>query len=103
MRGCDDLPGGPRVVVARVVRDDGAAAHEVVVLHQSEVSIASSCWPITAHLVEQQTGPGELPGHGVPVLPARHPRGLPRAAGLAGLPHQLLAAAALGPRHELHQ
>ena len=43
VRGCDDLPGGPRVVVARVVRDDCAAAHEVVVLHQSEVSIASSC------------------------------------------------------------
>ena len=58
---------------------------------------------IPAHLVEQQTGPGELPGHGVPVLPAGHPRGLPRAAGLAGLPHQLLAAAALGPRHELDQ
>ena len=43
MRCCDDLPGGPRVVVVSVVGDDGAAAHEVVVLHQSEVSIASSC------------------------------------------------------------
>ena len=54
MRGCDDLPGGPRVVVARVVRDDGAAAHEVV------------------GVAEDEAGPGELSGRGLSVLQTPH-------------------------------
>ena len=72
--GSDDLPGGGVVVVAEVIRDDGAAAHEVIVL------------------VEQQTGPGELPRGAVPVLTPRHPAGLPGAAGLTRAPHVLPAA-----------
>ena len=42
MSSCDDLPGGRIVVVAEVVRDDGAGADKVIVL------------------VEEDTGPGEL-------------------------------------------
>ena len=52
--GSDDLPGGGIVIVAEVIGDDSAAAHEVIVL------------------VEQQTGPGELPRRGLPVREARH-------------------------------
>ena len=80
MRRSDDFPGGPGVVVAEVVRDDGAAAHEVVVL------------------VEQQTGPGELPGLAVPVLVSPGPGGLPGAAHLARAPHVLVAALVPGDK-----
>ena len=64
MRCCDDLPGGPRVVVARVVRDDGAAAHEVV------------------GVAEDEAGPGELPGRGLSMLQTR---GRPRVQPLSTL------------------
>ena len=33
---CDDLPGSPIVIVARVIGDDGAASDEVVVLIEKE-------------------------------------------------------------------
>merc|ERR1719297_644366 len=49
---CEDLPGGGVVVVAEIVRDDGAGADKVVVL------------------VEEDTGPGELPGGGLAVREA---------------------------------
>jgi len=39
----DDLPGSSVVVIAEVIRDDGATSDEVIVL------------------VEQETGPRELP------------------------------------------
>ena len=63
--GGDDLPGGGIVVVAEVVRDDGTAAHKVIVL------------------VEQETCPGELPGCAVSVVSPRYAAGLPGAACLA--------------------
>jgi len=72
--GSDDLPGGGVVVVAEVVRDDGAAADEVIVL------------------VEQQTGPGELPRGAVTMITTCHPAGLPGAACLTGAPHILPTA-----------
>ena len=80
MGGSDDLPGGGVVAVAEVVRDDGAAADEVIVL------------------VEQQTGPGELPGLAVPVLVSPGPGGLPGAAHLARAPHVLVAALVPGDK-----
>ena len=63
--GGDDLPGGGVVVVAEVVRDDGAGADKVVVL------------------VEEDAGPGELPGGGLAVGEAGHGASVtPGATGL---------------------
>ena len=62
---CEDLPGGGVVVVAEVVRDDGAGADKVVVL------------------VEEDAGPGELPGGGLAVGEAGHGASVtPGATGL---------------------
>ena len=73
MGRCDDLLGTLGVVGAEVLRDEGARAHKVIVL------------------VEEQAGPGELPGTGLPLLPARGWTPLARAALLAA-GHYLLGA-----------
>ena len=54
VRGRDDLGGPGAQAVAGGLRDDGAAAHEVIVL------------------VEDETSPRELPGGGLAVRQARH-------------------------------
>ena len=78
MSSCQDLPGGSVVVVAEVVRDDGAGADKVVVL------------------VEEDAGPGELPGGGLAVGEATDGAGIgPGAACLGSIDRGLLAA--LGP------
>ncbi len=74
MRRRDDLPRPPGVAVAEVLRDEGAGADEVVVL------------------VEEKAGPGELPGAGLPVLPAGGGAPLARAALLAAAARHLLRA-----------
>jgi hypothetical protein len=73
VRRRDDLPRPPGVAVAEVLRDEGAGADEVVVL------------------VEEEAGPGELPGAGLPVLPAGGGAPLARAALLAARHHLLRA------------
>ena len=78
MGGGNDLPGGGVVVVAEVVRDDGAGADKVVVL------------------VEEDAGPGELPGGGLAVREAADGAGVGSgAASLGSIDGGLLAA--LGP------
>ena len=78
MSSCQDLPGGGVVVVAEVVGDDGAGADKVVVL------------------VEEDAGPGELPGGGLAVGEATDGAGIgPGAACLGSIDGGLLAA--LGP------
>ena len=54
VRGGEDLPGGGVVVVGGVVRDDGAGAHEVIVL------------------VEEDAGPRELSWRGLAMGEAGH-------------------------------
>ncbi len=63
--GSNDLLSAPGVVVAEVLRDDGAGADEVVVL------------------VEQKAGPGELARTRLPVFPTLGLTPLPGAALLA--------------------
>merc|ERR1719412_2356266 len=76
--GGENLPGGGVVVVAEVVRDDGAGADEVVVL------------------VEEDAGPGELSRRGLTVLEAGDGAGVGPGAALLGSVHGGLRAA-LGP------
>ena len=78
MSSCQDLPGGGVVVVAEVIRDDGAGADKVVVL------------------VEEDAGPGELPGGGLAMGEATGGASIgPGAASLCSIDRSLLAA--LGP------
>merc|ERR1719412_2994880 len=76
--GGEDLPGGGVVVVAEVVRDDGAGPDEVVVL------------------VEEDAGPGELSRGGLTVLEAGDGARVGPGAALLGSVHWGLSAA-LGP------
>ena len=75
MGSCQDLPGGGVVVVAEVIRDDGAGADKVVVL------------------VEEDAGPGEFPGGGLAMREATDGGSIaPGAAGLCSIDGSLLAA-----------
>jgi len=76
--GSEHLPGGGVVVVAKVIGDDSAGAHKVIVL------------------VEEDTGPGELPRGGLAMREARHRASIGSgAASLSSIDRGLVTS--LGP------
>jgi hypothetical protein len=76
--GSDDLPGGGIVVVAKVIGDDSAGTHKVIVL------------------VEEDTGPGELPRRGLAMREAIDGASIgPGAASLGSIDRGLVTS--LGP------